>query len=210
MLCVGYGADLAVKGSNNHALGRFNAYAPSQHAGGKGLVGDFLGGDGLAGNGREDSPGSALDVGQRFGGFCLLCGSCGFRRGVLEAEHPGKGKSNGNGNRGHKHVIDGVMEAEQQPEEARHAGTAGAQSHKRGVHRARRSTDGAADKGLEMPEVHAEDGRLGNAHEAGEGRGERHGFQLAVPGLQRNRQRRRALGHVRRRRKGQPVGHAVL
>ena len=60
-----------------------------------------------------------------------------------------------------------------------------------------------------MAQVDTEDGGLGDAHEAGEGRGKGNGFGLAVLGLEGYRQGGRALSHIGGGGQGEPVGHAV-
>ena len=134
----------------------------------------------------------------------FLCGD-----GVLVAKHPGQGKGDADSNGCHDDVVDGVIETEQQAEQAGDTGSAGPQAHQRSVHGARRAADGAADKRLEVAQIDAKDGGLSNAHEAGAGGGKGNGFGLAVLGLEGHRQSGRALGHIGGGGQGEPVGHAV-
>lgn len=92
-------------------------------------------------------------------------------------------------------------------------GNARAGSSKRGE-RADQGTataaDAAGDEGLKETQIHAEDGRLGNAHEGGQSRRKRQALNLGIASLKGNGERSATLGDVGGTGDGQPIGHAIL
>ena len=98
---------------------------------------------------------------------------------------------------------------QQDAEDTGDAGAGGTQTHDAGVPCAAGTAQQAAEEGLEVAQVHAEDGRLGDAHAGGQGRGQGHGLDLGVLALEGHGQSGTALCHVGGAGQRQPVGIAV-
>ena len=101
------------------------------------------------------------------------------------------------------------MQVQQNAEDAGDAGAGGAQPHDAGVQRTAGTAGQTAEEGLEVAQVHAEDGRLGDAHAGRQSRGQSHGLDLGVLALEGNGQSGTALRHVGGAGQRQPVGVAV-
>lgn len=95
-------------------------------------------------------------------------------------------KGNQRGDRKHDYVLYGLGQAQQDAEDT---GNAGAGSSKRGEcadQGTATAADAAGDEGLKEAQVHTKDGRLGNAHEGGQGRRKRQTLDLGIAGLKGN------------------------
>ena len=102
------------------------------------------------------------------------------------------------------------MQVQQDAEDAGHAGAGGPQAHDAGVQRAAGTARQTAEERLEVTQVDAEDGRLGDAHAGGHGGGQRHRLDLLILALEGDGQRRTALRHIGGACQRQPVGVAEL
>ena len=128
---------------------------------------------------------------------------------LRQAEEPRDHKGHAGRNRHGNDVLDRMVQVQQDAEDAGHARAGRAQADDRGIQRAACAANRAGDKRAEEPQVDAEDGRFGDTHERGKRSGQRHGFELFVPGLECDCERRAALRDIRRRGQRQPVGQAV-
>lgn len=119
-------------------------------------------------------------------------------------------KGNQRGDRKHDRVLHGLGQAQQDTEDTRNARAGGGQRSERADQGAATATDAAGDEGLKEAQVHTKDGRLGNAHEGGQGRRKRQTLDLGIAGLKGNGERGTTLGDVGSAGDGQPIGHTVL
>ena len=106
------------------------------------------------------------------------------------------GKGNQRGDRKHDRVLHGLGQAQQNTEDTRNARTGGGQRSERADQGTATAADAAGDEGLKESQVHTKDGRLGNAHESGQGRRKRQALDLGIAGLTGNGERGTTLGDV--------------
>lgn len=130
--------------------------------------------------------------------------------GLVLVQDKRDGKGNQRGDRKHDRVLHGLGQAQQNAKDTRNARTGGGQRSERANQGTATAADAASDEGLKEAQVHTEDGRLGNAHEGGQGRRKRQALNLGIAGLKGNGERGTTLGDVGGTGDGQPVGHTVL
>lgn len=119
-------------------------------------------------------------------------------------------KGNQRGDRKHDRVLHGLGQAQQDTEDTGNAGAGRSKRGERADQGTATAADAAGDEGLKETQVHAEDGRLGNAHKGGQSRRKRQALDLGIAGLKGNGKRGTTLGDIGSAGDGQPVGHAVL
>lgn len=130
--------------------------------------------------------------------------------GLVLVQDKRDGKGNQRGDRKHDRVLHGLGQAQQDTEDTRNACAGGGQRSECADQGTATAADAAGDEGLKEAQVHTKDGRLGNAHEGGQGRRKRQALDLGIAGLKGNGERGATLGDVGGTGDGQPVGHAVL
>ena len=124
-------------------------------------------------------------------------------------DDPGHGEGHAEGDGHHDDVLQRHVQVQQDAEDAGDAGAGGTQPHDAGIQRAAGAAGQTAEEGLEVAQIHAEDGRFGDAHAGGQGGRQSHGLDLGVAGLEGNGQSGAALRHVGGAGQRQPVGVAV-
>ena len=102
-----------------------------------------------------------------------------------------------------------MVQVQKDAKDARYARTRRTQPDNRSVKRAARAANCTGDERTEKAQVHTEDRGFRNAHERRQRRGQGHGFEFFIAGLDRDRQRRAALRHIRRTGQRQPERQAV-
>lgn len=130
--------------------------------------------------------------------------------GLVLVQDKRDGKGNQRGDRKHDRVLHGLGQAQQDTEDTGNARAGGGQRSERADQGTATAADAASDEGLKETQVHTKDGRLGNAHEGGQGRRKRQALDLGIAGLKGNSERGATLGDVGSAGDGQPVSHAVL
>ena len=130
--------------------------------------------------------------------------------GLVLVQDKRDGKGNQRGDRKHNRVLHGLGQAQQDTEDTGNARAGGGQRSERADQGTATAADAAGDEGLKEAQVHTKDGRLGNAHEGGQGRRKRQALDLGIASLKGNGERGATLGDVGSTGDGQPVGHTVL